>query len=62
MQDHRKQRTMDDKELFDLVRESYASANADYISEQIRMASAHILIWEPEQEPAEKNWAEGTTI
>ena len=33
---------MDGKELFDLVRESYAIANADYISDQIRIASAHM--------------------
>ena len=33
---------MDDKEIFDLVRESYANANADYISEQIRIASGYM--------------------
>lgn len=33
---------MDDKEIFDLVRESYASANADYITEQIRIASQNL--------------------
>ena len=33
---------MDDKEIFDLVRQSYASANADYISEQIRIASQNL--------------------
>ena len=33
---------MDDREIFDLVRESYASVNADYIAEQIRIASEYM--------------------
>lgn len=33
---------MDDREIFDLVRESYATVNIDYISEQIRIASGNM--------------------
>lgn len=33
---------MDDREIFDLVRESYMSANSDYIIEQIRIASQNL--------------------
>ena len=40
MQDHSKQRTVDDKEILDRIRE----ANADYISEQIRVIKKKIRL------------------
>lgn len=33
---------MDDKEIFDLVRENYHKANKDYIQEQISIASQYL--------------------
>lgn len=34
--------SLDEKELFDLVRSNYIKANRDYIAEQIRIASEYL--------------------